>query len=316
MKKNIDNNFNPFLEGNERIEEAIADYYEDPNRDSLIGVLESIRVRMNEDGHFVIPVDIGGEDAPEFVIKSLDDKDGNPWFVAFTSMEELEKGAPTESMSNFIDMILKPCLEVEVNGFVINPFGQSFMLSRELIEMIFKADENAKKDLQNDDPTGPTDEAELKLEAALAKYYDVENEINLMNVIRLLRDSFVWVPCTAVLSEEDQKQFEEMLDACDGDFDKIVGEEVVSKDNIRLVPDILKNDDGYFFPIFSSVEAMGEYGNGFSKVQKHISEIVPMARSNDRELAGIVLNAFTQPFVVPADMWQVLERDNDTTNRS
>ena len=154
------------------------------------------------------------------------------------------------------------------------------------------------------------------MEAALAKYYDVENEINLMNVIRLLRDSFVWVPCTAVLSEEDQKQFEEMLDACDGDFDKIVGEEVVSKDNIRLVPDILKNDDGYFFPIFSSVEAMGEYGNGFSKVQKHISEIVPMARNNDRELAGIVLNAFTQPFVVPADMWVVLERDNDTTNRS
>jgi hypothetical protein len=190
------------------------------------------------------------------------------------------------------------------------------MLSRELIEMIFKADENAKKDLQNDDPAGPTDEAELKLEAALAKYYDVENEINLMNVIRLLRDSFVWVPCTAVLSEEDQKQFEEMLDACDGDFDKIVGEEVVSKDNIRLVPDILKNDDGYFFPIFSSVEAMGEYGNGFSKVQKHISEIVPMARNNDRELAGIVLNAFTQPFVVPADMWVVLEMDNDTTNRS
>ena len=311
MKNNTDNFYDPFLEGNERIEEAIDNYYKDPGRDSLIDVLETIRIRMNEDGHFVIPVDMDENDETKFAFKTLNDKDGKPWFVAFTSMEELKKGAPTQSMSNFIDMTLKPCLGTEAGGFVLNPFGQSFMLAQELINAIFVTDEDIKNSAPQPEPAGPTDEAEQKLEAALAKYYENNNQINLMNVIRLLRDSFVWVPCNAVLSEEDQKQFEKMIDACNGDLDQLVGEEIVNQDNIRLVPDILQNDDGYFFPAFTSVEAMGEYGNSFSKVQKHISEIVPMAKNNDRKLAGIVLNAFSTPFMLPADMWVILEKGED-----
>ena len=48
----------PFLEGNEIIEEAIATFHKDQTRENLIAVLEAIRTRMHADGHFVIPVEI------------------------------------------------------------------------------------------------------------------------------------------------------------------------------------------------------------------------------------------------------------------
>jgi len=46
----------PFLEGNELIEEAIRAYHEDSNKENLCSVLKAIRERMHADGHFMIPV--------------------------------------------------------------------------------------------------------------------------------------------------------------------------------------------------------------------------------------------------------------------
>lgn len=52
---------------------------------------------------------------------------------------------------------------------------------------------------------------------------------------------------------------------------------------------------------------MGEYGNDFSKVQKHILEVIPLARNNEKELVGIVLNAFSEPFVLDRKIWDIVE---------
>ena len=118
------------------------------------------------------------------------------------------------------------------------------------------------------------------LEAAVTKFNAERNEPNFVELLEILRDSYVWVPCTAVLSDEDQA---------------------------RLVPDILLHDEEFFFPIFTNEEAMGEYGNGFSKVQKHILEVIPLARNNDKDLAGIVLNPCSEPFVLDKEIWDIVE---------
>lgn len=74
-----------------------------------------------------------------------------------------------------------------------------------------------------------------------------------------------------------------------------------------MVPDILQKGDKYFFPVFSNVEAMGEYGDNFSKVQKHFIEAMHMAKANEKELEGIVINAFSEPMVIDSELFEVIE---------
>lgn len=145
------------------------------------------------------------------------------------------------------------------------------------------------------------------LEAAVIKFNAERNEPNFIDLLEILRDSYVWVPCTALMSEVDQERLEAMIAGLGDDLDGLVGEEFVAHDETRLVPDILQNGDNYFFPIFSTAEAMGEYGDSFSKVQKHVLEVIPLARNNEKGPVGIVLNAFSEPFVLDKEIWDIIE---------
>ena len=44
-------------------------------------------------------------------------------------------------MTNFIDAVLKTLLNSEMAGLVVNPWGNTFFLSRALAELLFQADE-------------------------------------------------------------------------------------------------------------------------------------------------------------------------------
>jgi hypothetical protein len=133
---------------------------------------------------------------------------------------------------------------------------------------------------------------------------------NLIKLSKILRDGWVWVPCTAVLSDADQEAFNrKILEAADNDgLDALVGTELVSHDSIRFVPDILQSGEDSFFPVFTSEEEMGEYGEDFSRVQKHFLEAANLAKNNERNVKGIVINPFTEVFVVPAEMFGVVAR--------
>lgn len=52
---------------------------------------------------------------------------------------------------------------------------------------------------------------------------------------------------------------------------------------------------------------MGDYGEAFSKIRKHMLEVIPLARNNERKLDGIVLNAFTEPFLLDAEIFDIVE---------
>lgn len=143
------------------------------------------------------------------------------------------------------------------------------------------------------------------LESAIHAFNKERTESHWLDIMEILRDSYVWVPCNAVISDADQARLLAMLEE---KADGIVGEEFMTHDETRLIPDILQNGDNFFFPVFSNEEAMGEYGNNFSKVQKHFLEALHLAMNNEKELAGIVINAFSEPYVLDREIWDLVEK--------
>ena len=136
----------PFLEGNVMIESMIARCHEDDNEENLRAVAEMIRVQMQMDGHFLIPVLMERGEQTTFQFKTLRMEDDQEWAVAYTSWDELQKGPKSEVLSCFIDQALKMCNGMDVPGMVINPFGQPFALTKELIELIFLEEEEFARD--------------------------------------------------------------------------------------------------------------------------------------------------------------------------
>lgn len=101
------------------------------------------------------------------------------------------------------------------------------------------------------------------LEADIHTFNEELTEDRLLDIMEILCDSYIWIPCNAVMSDADQARLLAMLEEKE---DGVIDEEFVTHGETRLIPDILQNGDNFFFPVFSKEEAMGEYGNGFSKV--------------------------------------------------
>ena len=132
-----------FFRGNEIIEAAIDRAKRERTEKSLLGVLEALRRRMREDGHFMIPVIAEGEG--RFAFRTLTGKDGKTWLAAFTSRQEYAKGEPSGILSNFIDTTLAACLDSDEAGFVINPWSSAFLLPKEIIAILFSGGEQGKR---------------------------------------------------------------------------------------------------------------------------------------------------------------------------
>ena len=306
----------PFLAGNELIEEAIDRFYMDSCKKSLVGVLEAIRQRMHADGHFMFPV-VSSDDGKSFAFRTVQTKDGKEWVAAFTSPAEHEKGEPSEIVSNFIDIMLKEALTSDHSGFIINPWGKSFMLAKELIQMIFMADGDVEYTVPDDALTVDLLEDGSFLKKAIEICNRNRTQMNMLKLMKILRDSWVWVPCNAVMSETDNDAVLKMIQEAEenGGLDKLVGKTITNQDQIRMVPDILQNGDEFFFPVFSTAEDMGKYGESFSKVQRHFLEAVNLARNNKKKVTGIVINAFTEPFVMPMELLDIIaEMDSAIEN--
>ena len=297
-----------FLTGNELIEEAIDKYYGDGSKENLIAVLDAIRQRMHADGHFIFPILVDEEDENAFAFRTLTTKDGKVWHAAFTSHKEYAKGAPSRVISNFIDSTLKSSLEFKAEGFIINPWGQSFLLAKELIEMIFKADGDVEYSVPDDPITPELLEGGTFLKRAMEICTRNRTQLNMLKLLRILRDSWVWIPCNAIMSDSDYAAFEKMVMAAkDGEgLDSLVGQTFTARDETRMVPDILQNGDDFFFPVFTSDTEMGEYGDGFSKLEKHFMEAMILARNNEKNVKGIVINAFSEPFVIPRELFDLV----------
>ena len=79
-----------------------------------------------------------------FLFKTVVLENESQPLVAFTSQEEL-RNAPEESpvISNFMDVVFQHVLgEEPIPGVLLNPWGQSFYLSRELLQMVLEEPES------------------------------------------------------------------------------------------------------------------------------------------------------------------------------
>ena len=300
---------NSFLDGNELIEEAIANFYKENNQETFINILETIRHRMHADGHFIFPVLTDENDPERFAFCTIQSNDGKVWQAAFTSQEEFEKGEKATVISYFIDSALKSCLDTNNAGIIINPWGQAFLLEKGLIEDIFRVDGDTEYSVPDDQITAELLEDGSFLKKATEICNRNSTQLNMIKLLRILRDSYVWVPCNAILSDADYAMIEKMAkDAESGEgLDSLKGQQFTTMDNVRLVPDILQNGDAFFFPVFTSAEEMGEYGDHFSKVEKHFLETIVLARNNEKDVTGIVINAFSEPFVVNKELFELID---------
>lgn len=145
------------------------------------------------------------------------------------------------------------------------------------------------------------------LKEAVSIFNKERNKEHFIDILEFLRDSYVWIPCNAVMSEADMAEIEQAVKESGDDLSSMIGKTFSTKEAVRMIPDILQNGEQFFFPVFSSVEEMEEYGEHFSKVQKHILEVISMARNSEKNVSGIVLNAFTEPFILDAEIFDMVE---------
>ena len=312
---------NSFLQDNDQIEEAIHTYGTSPSDETLAAVLETIRARMHADGHFLFPVFTGegDTDAPAdadentgtYEFLSVTDRDGKNWQVAFTSDAEYRKGPESQILSYFMDAAMKFCLQSpNVEGFVINPWGEAFQLRKEFIQMIFNADGDVEYTVPDEPLTAELLEDGSYLKRVIGICNRSRTQLNLFKLLRILRDSDIWIPCNVVMSERDEAAWSKtVLDAADKEgLDSLTGHILTSQDPIRMIPDVLQSGDQYYFPVFTSEEEMGEYGEHFSKVGRSFMEAMVLAKNNQNHVAGIVINAFTEPFVVGTELFEIIEK--------
>ena len=135
----MDNNkIDEGLQGNEKIETAIAALQQEPSEEMLAHTLTVIRRRMKEGGQFIIAVEPPkGDD--QMQVQAIQTPDGNRWWAAFTSFEEELKSSGSV-MSTFLTGMEQAFRTVlmaeEVNGIIVNPWNRTIMLDKNLIRII------------------------------------------------------------------------------------------------------------------------------------------------------------------------------------
>ena len=89
------------LQGNEKIEEAIAGLQHEATQEMLAPTLNVIRRRMKEDGQFIIAVEPPKGDG-QIRLEAIRTEDGKNWWSAFTSFEEELKGVHSIGIAGHI----------------------------------------------------------------------------------------------------------------------------------------------------------------------------------------------------------------------
>ena len=121
------------LQGNEKIESAVAALQREPSQEMLAHTLTVIRRRMNEKGQLILAVE------PPAVTT----EDGQTWWTAFTSFEEEVKGSGSV-MSTFLsdmeELFTAAVSENGISGVIINPWNRTIMLDKMLLKIILGRD--------------------------------------------------------------------------------------------------------------------------------------------------------------------------------
>lgn len=121
---------------------------------------------------------------------------------------------------------------------------------------------------------------------------------NFRAVLECLTDSDLWVPFNAQLSEADMAQLRNAKK----------GDQITTKDEVHMKPDILQSGEELFFPIFSQKEqAPEEYQSRFSWMKLPLRKCISMMRAT----AGVdkmVLDAFSFKIVIVEETVDIVDK--------
>lgn len=136
--KNTDENQDKGLQGNEKIEQAIAALQQEATQEMLAHTLTVIRRRMKENGQFILAVEpLTGDN--QLRIGTVKTGDNKTWWVVFTSFEEELKGGGSVQSTFLTDIsqLFNSSLQVnEIEGIILNPWNRTIMLDKNLINII------------------------------------------------------------------------------------------------------------------------------------------------------------------------------------
>jgi len=126
------------------------------------------------------------------------------------------------------------------------------------------------------------------LKEAIAGFDQDHTNDSFIEILECLRDSEIWIPCHMMVSEDaGAKSMSEV---------------------VRMVPEILRNHEHAFLPVFSSKQEMKDFPENISIVQDSFLHAVTLAENSDEDLFGIVVNAFTEPFVLEKELFDTVLR--------
>ena len=147
------------------------------------------------------------------------------------------------------------------------------------------------------------------LRNAIHEFTQEQDAAHFLYILEIMRDSNIWIPCNMIMSDTDYSNIEQLVNQAveKDDLNSLIGMQFTNQDAIRMVPDILINNGKYFFPVFTSPEEMGEYGMHFSKVQRHFPDAITMAIHNAKDITGVVVNAFTTPFILDCRFFETVQ---------
>ena len=126
------------LQGNEKIEEAIAALQKELTDEMLAHTLTVIRRRMKAKGQLILAVDAPGGDG-KLNVQAVKTDDGKNWWAAFTSFEEELKGGGSV-MSTFltdVERLFHSAIATdEIERIIINPWNRTLMLNKQLLKIV------------------------------------------------------------------------------------------------------------------------------------------------------------------------------------
>ena len=144
------------------------------------------------------------------------------------------------------------------------------------------------------------------LATLLKNFVNDPKDETLYPLLNCLIDSDLWVPMTLEMSKED----EELLK------NSKKGDEVKTKEDIKMRPDILKSGEELFFPIFSQMEQIPEeYKNEFSWAKMPLINCISLCKATEN-VEAIVLDAFTSKFEIHSELMGYLEEGIEAKSKN
>ncbi len=149
------------------IKEIIQEFYEDDTPEKCFNICGHLLIRMAEGGTAPMPLlnivriafafepdteveDIfpEGEEPEEFVYLTLDD--GTKWLPLFTDREEFKDVAKDNLVKEvpIRDIIEQAFDRPDIEGVIINPESEHYVLVREALEFLLEKEEECKKYLE------------------------------------------------------------------------------------------------------------------------------------------------------------------------